>query len=110
MKRDRGKKDKPKLGSKAKELFAKAESVVETGQQAVEGLKALDRLFSNGMKVIAPFTAGRVESLERENAAMRVALCALLTEANGDVQFRSVQPFPFEVTTHRGHIVVRRTR
>ena len=109
MKHDRGKKaDKPKLGPKAKDLFDKAEQVVEISSRAVDGLRALDALFAGGMKLMPG--AERMQALERENQAMRVALCSLLMEAGGNVQFRSVQPFPFDVVSHRGHVVVRRAR
>ena len=109
MKHDRGKKQpQPRLGSKAKDLFDKAEQAVEIGSKAVDGLRALDTLFAGGLKLVPGIE--RVQTLERENQAMRVALCSLLAEAGGNVQFKSVQPFPFDVVTHRGHVVVRRVR
>ena len=75
----------------------------------VKGLKALDALFQSGLRFGPPGTQeATITALQRENHAMRTALCALLVEAGGDVQFRIPKTFAFDIELKQGWVVVRR--
>lgn len=87
----------------------KGSEIIESGAVVVKGLKALDALFQGGLR-FGPrgTTEATIVALQRENHAMRTALCALLVEAGGDVQFKIPKTFAFDIELKTGMVLVRR--
>lgn len=85
----------------------KGSALIANGGKVVEGLRALDQMFVHGMRLV-PSQDPVVHALQQENQAMRVALCALLVEAGGDVSFKIPKTFAFDVLVRDGDVIVRR--